>query len=219
MLSRLSLWKKQKNRKFLIAGMEEGLFPTARAIEESRTGTNDPIEEERRLFYVGITRAQKFLALTFARWRYTYGSLQETIPSRFVEEIPEDLVEIEEISDRESIGHTASQRRSEADRRANSYRQHRSNTPASMETTRKGIHYVFDEEQINAQSSEPSKTVSHDDSNDVLAVGRWILHPTLGRGKIVSREGCGENLKLSIHFSSATRPKKIMAAYAQLEPA
>ena len=203
----------------IIAGMEEGLFPTARAIEESRAGTNDPIEEERRLFYVGITRAKKYLSLTFARWRYTYGSLQETIPSRFVEEIPEELVEIEEISDRESMGYTATQRRSQADRRANSYRQHRSVTPESVETTRKGIHYVFDEEQISAPRSEPSETFSHDDSNDALAVGRWVLHPTLGRGKIVNREGSGDNLKLSIHFSSAARPKKIMAAYAQLEPA
>ena len=70
-----------------IAGLEEGLFPTARAIEESRDG-GAAIEEERRLFYVGITRAQRFLGLTFARWRYAFGSLSPTEPSRFLGRFP-----------------------------------------------------------------------------------------------------------------------------------
>ena len=73
---------------------------------------------------------------------------------------------------------------------------------------KKGIHYDFAEEQ------EPAAG----DGNDLLAVGRWVRHPAFGRGEIVDREGSGEDLKLSIRFGSS-RPKKIVVAYAQLEPA
>ena len=74
-----------------ICGMEEQLFPTSRAIEEA--GENpQAIEEERRLLYVGITRARQQLFLTYACSRYSYGSLQWPTPSRFLDEIPRDLL-------------------------------------------------------------------------------------------------------------------------------
>ena len=191
-----------------IAGMEEGLFPTARAIEESRNG-GSAIEEERRLFYVGITRAQRFLALTFARWRYSFGSLSPTEPSRFLEEIPRELVDVEEISHREGIGFSAGQRRADSDRRRASRRALRLPAPKPREAVKQGIHYEFDDQPESAAG---------DAGNDLLAVGRWVRHPAFGRGEIVDREGSGEDLKLSIRFGSS-RPKKIMVAYAQLEPA
>ena len=191
----------------VIAGMEEGLLPTARAIEESRNGGAE-IEEERRLFYVGITRAQRFLTLTFARWRYSFGSLSPTEPSRFLEEIPQNLVEAEKVSHGEGIGFAAAQRRADADRRRASMRTRRFPRPEPKAAVKNGIHYNFDEEQ------EPAAG----DGNDLLAVGRWVRHPAFGRGEIVDREGSGEDLKLSIRFGSS-RPKKIVVAYAQLEPA
>lgn len=69
-----------------IAGMEEGLFPHARSLMEP-----DQLEEERRLFYVGMTRAMKRLYLVFAQNRLFAGSFQANIPSRFLEEIPKDF--------------------------------------------------------------------------------------------------------------------------------
>lgn len=69
-----------------IMGMEEEIMPHRTSIEEGN------IEEERRLMYVGITRAKKTLALTFAAQRKQYGELMETIPSRFIDEIPEEDV-------------------------------------------------------------------------------------------------------------------------------
>ena len=191
-----------------IAGMEEGLFPTARAIEESRSG-GGAIEEERRLFYVGITRAQRFLALTFARWRYSFGSLSPTEPSRFLEEVPRELVEVEEVSHREGIGFTAAQRRADSDRRRGSGRARHLPSPKPKAAVKKGIHYEFDDEPGSAAGEA---------GDDLLAVGRWVRHPAFGRGEIVDREGSGEDLKLSIRFGSS-RPKKIMVAYAHLEPA
>ena len=76
-----------------VTGLEENLFPTARAVEESRENP-ESIEEERRLFYVGITRACDRLVLTHTNQRYAYGNLIECIPSRFLKEIPEELVSL-----------------------------------------------------------------------------------------------------------------------------
>jgi DNA helicase-2/ATP-dependent DNA helicase PcrA len=66
-----------------VVGMEEGTFPHARSLDEHN------LEEERRLCYVGITRAKKTLTLTYARMRSTYGGLEYQMPSRFLSEIPE----------------------------------------------------------------------------------------------------------------------------------
>jgi DNA helicase-2/ATP-dependent DNA helicase PcrA len=68
-----------------VVGMEEGTFPHARSLDEQN------LEEERRLCYVGITRAKKTLTLTYARMRTTYGGREYQMPSRFLSEIPEKL--------------------------------------------------------------------------------------------------------------------------------
>ena len=72
----------------IIAGLEEGLFPHSRASEDE-----DEIEEERRLCYVGMTRAQSQLILTSAARRRVFGEYQSTEPSRFLDEIPRELME------------------------------------------------------------------------------------------------------------------------------
>jgi DNA helicase-2/ATP-dependent DNA helicase PcrA len=74
-----------------IAGIEEGLLPISRAIE-AEAFDKTALEEERRLFYVGVTRAEKLLYLTYAANRMTYGRYQSGIPSRFLEAIPAETV-------------------------------------------------------------------------------------------------------------------------------
>ena len=74
-----------------IPGLEEGVFPSSRSIEE-----RDGLEEERRLFYVAITRAKKNLFLSFAQSRIVFGSWQNSIMSRFLKELPEASLEIED---------------------------------------------------------------------------------------------------------------------------
>ena len=199
-----------------ISGLEENLFPTSRAVEESRTGSDDGIEEERRLFYVGVTRAQRFLVLSFARWRYAFGSLQEMKPSRFIEEIPRELVEVEEVAQLQGYGFAAAQRRESADRRRAVRRSQPSPPAPEKRAAPKGVHYEFDMTGARAQDAEVIFDGEVGDG-DLLAVGRWVQHPILGRGQIVNREGAGEDLKLSIRFGMG-KPKKIMVAYAQLEP-
>jgi DNA helicase-2/ATP-dependent DNA helicase PcrA len=70
-----------------LTGLEEGIFPSGRSSYE-----DEKLEEERRLFYVGITRAKEWLLLTHARYRYTFGSMTDQMVSRFVREIPEHLM-------------------------------------------------------------------------------------------------------------------------------
>ncbi|NMB26750.1 MAG: ATP-binding domain-containing protein, partial [Tissierellia bacterium] len=70
-----------------MVGMEEGLFPISRALNNE-----SELEEERRLCYVAITRAERLLYITYAKIRTIYGNTNYTLPSRFIEEIPENLV-------------------------------------------------------------------------------------------------------------------------------
>ncbi len=77
-----------------IAGMEEGIFPHARALEEGG------LEEERRLFYVGVTRAMRALYLTHARSRRIFGEPTWSAPSSFIEELPAELLDVQERSER-----------------------------------------------------------------------------------------------------------------------
>ncbi len=72
----------------IVAGMEEGLFPHSRSSEDA-----DEIEEERRLFYVGMTRAERRLFLTSAARRRVFGEYQSTEPSRFIDEVPGELLQ------------------------------------------------------------------------------------------------------------------------------
>ena len=82
--------------------------------------------------------------------------------------------------------------------------------PPRRKKAPQGVHYEWDAEQ----SPGFGELVAQD---DFLAVGQWVRHPQWGRGQIVSREGHGEKMKLSIRFQ--TRTKRIAVAYAQLEPA
>lgn len=182
-----------------VCGMEENLFPTSRAVEESRLNP-EAIEEERRLCYVGMTRAQERLSLTYALRRYAYGSMIETEPSRFLGEIPAELVATSYEIDR---GFARSRQRTGPPPK-------RKKKPAPQ-----GVHYEWDEGAQAAQSQTDFGAFV--DQDDFLAVGQWVRHPQWGRGQIVEREGHGDKMKLSIKFSS--RVKRVAVAYAQLEPA
>jgi DNA helicase-2/ATP-dependent DNA helicase PcrA len=77
----------------ILTGLEEGLLPSSRSLS-----SEESIEEERRLFYVGITRAQERLLLTYSRYRYNFGTMTDQRPSRFVQEIPNGTVPLSDAS-------------------------------------------------------------------------------------------------------------------------
>lgn len=170
-----------------IVGMEEGLFPSARSIDAS-----DPlsVEEERRLAYVGMTRARRRLFLTYARSRRVWGQEQMHPPSRFLKEIPEKFVS----------GDTRVQRPTFIDRHREKFSRPRpSGAPASME---------FD--------VMPDYESSSHESGAGFQKGMRVRHPTFGVGAIYQVEGSGEMQKVSVQFQDRTL-KKFVAKYARLE--
>lgn len=191
-----------------ITGLEENLFPTARAIEESREKP-ESIEEERRLFYVGITRACRQLVITHANQRYAYGNFIDCTPSRFLNEIPKELTSIrQELSDKDNkkLGF---QKNRLGNNKKTSFEKPGKITRKKAIEDKKGVHYEWDESS-NVSFGE----IINED--DLLAVGQWVRHSSWGRGQIIAREGSGEKMKVTVKFGPHI--KKIAVAFAQLDP-
>ncbi len=173
-----------------IVGLEEGLFPHSRS-----SLSTDEIEEERRLCYVGMTRAQKKLILTRAKFRRFLGneSLSETECSRFIHEIPSDLIE------NPSNGY--------ARRRAVTYQGSTYNTIESIREF-----YTARGKQIDLGSA----TAGQARREKGFQQGNHVRHPKYGVGMIVRCEGEGDDSKLTVSFPGYGL-KKLVLRYADLE--
>jgi DNA helicase-2/ATP-dependent DNA helicase PcrA len=178
----------------VIAGLENGLFPHARAREEEAE-----LEEERRLCYVGLTRAQKRLVLTSAARRRVFGEYQNTDPSPFLGEIPAELVEHRDLAAAGAWfggnGRTGATRwERPADRPLPGRR------PA-------------------AQPREPAyRYEDEDQSQSGLRAGQRVRHPMFGFGTVVAVDGADADMKVVVRFASVGQ-KKLVARFAKLEPA
>ncbi len=171
----------------VVAGMEEGLFPHARATEDA-----SEIEEERRLCYVCLTRARERLILTGASRRRVFGDYQPTEPSRFLEEIPPDLI------DRMEPAGPRWQPRPRFELR-NPY-------------ARRGGPRVRDE-------AGPTFAYEHEDQSGMsVRAGMRVRHRLFGVGTILAVEEHDDDYKLTVRFNAAGT-KKLLARFANLEPA
>ncbi|MFW5863084.1 MAG: 3'-5' exonuclease, partial [Spirochaetota bacterium] len=151
-----------------LTGLEEGLFPHVNSSD-----SEEGIEEERRLCYVGITRAKDRVYLTNAHQRRVYGNTQDKLPSSFLNEIPPELLKTTTHGPQEnSVSYNAA--------------------PA---WGRNSIH-----EKRVPRESAPSPGQAISDSQ--YSVNQRIMHPRYGTGKIVEIQGKGDNVKLTIRFSS-----------------
>ena len=177
----------------VIAGMEDGLFPHARSIDD-----DDELEEERRLCYVGMTRAQSQLVLTSASRRRVFGEYQSTEPSRFLDEIPGELVAVVEPTGGEAYDVPASRFRASA------------GWPS-----RRGRRRSKEWEAADLPAFEPE---NEDQSLGEVRPGSRVRHPTFGVGTVESIEPLHGDVKLIVRFATAG-PKKLLARYAKLEPA
>jgi len=208
-----------------IAGLEENLFPHSRS-----AGDQAALEEERRLCYVAITRAEKNLYLTHARMRRVYGETMPTEPSRFLNEFPLEL--IEDLSRTNSwLG--ARRRPSSAENRPAPAPQAPRENRFTGQTYNSvdGVRDFFARQgkTINIQGSEsnsagspaPGRSKSSQNENmsgSGLAVGTRVRHPKYGVGLIVRREGDGDKAKLTINFPGFGQ-KKLIEKFAGLLPA
>ncbi|MDD5286980.1 MAG: DNA helicase PcrA [Desulfuromonadaceae bacterium] len=185
-------------RAVFMIGMEERLFPHMRSLDDL-----DGMEEERRLCYVGMTRARERLYLLNSRRRYLFGQEQCNPPSRFLKDIPEELIEDgggsppppTHPSPRWGEGKNFSPQRGEE----GGGQTHNLSTVTS----------AFDEIEIIPEPSE---------ENDGVYLGMKVRHGKFGVGTVRKVEGSGESQKVVVWFSSVG-PKKLMLRFAGLERA
>jgi len=166
----------------VVAGLNEGLFPHALS-----TGDLEEVEEERRLMYVAITRARRFVTLTLSRERRPFGAPVDAAPSRFLAELPPELLHLSQ----DPLAADWGARRFRGARRTRT-----AATPAAGVTPGGGERRV-ERDVDGAEAAE-------------FAPGQWVVHPMFGKGRIVAAEGSGAHLKLKIRFERAG-VRKIMA--------
>ena len=189
-----------------IVGLEEDLFPSAMSMS-----TREELEEERRLFYVALTRAEKQAYLTYALSRYRWGKLVDSEPSRFIEEIDDQYLEI--VTPKE-------ERRFNPMLSADIFGDVDTNTvrykkPAYMKKKTETV------EKFKISAPKNLKKVSETNSNTnlfntKLIVGDVVNHQRFGKGNVLSIEGKAADLKAEIKFETGG-VKKLLLRFAKLE--
>jgi DNA helicase-2/ATP-dependent DNA helicase PcrA len=201
-----------------VGGLEETLFPNAMSIN-----TREELEEERRLFYVAVTRAKKNLFLTYANTRYRFGQLQQNDPSRFIEEMPESMV------DRSYAGGNARNNATSGWQQGSAFQRMQGGFGGSFDDAGKA------EKKYGAPPAKkppiPSyavakpvapKTVEHTPSQNFvpsdtsnLQAGQKVEHQKFGFGEVTKMEGASHNPIATVQFE-LNGEKKIMLNYAKL---
>lgn len=173
-----------------VVGMEEGIFPSGMA------ETRQELEEERRLFYVAITRAEEALTLSYAKSRYRYGQIQYNEPSRFVDEVDPKYIHV---PSRKPVARHPLE--------PNARRKPANLRPIS-ETSRS--HSV-------SRSSSPTPTPDDFVASDPakIATGMTVRHPKFGVGKVVAMEMVGSQKKATVFFQGSGK-KNLLLNYAKL---
>lgn len=165
-----------------IVGLEEEIFPGHQAFFDSRE-----LEEERRLFYVALTRAKEYCYISYARFRFSYGNVTESDPSRFVKELNSSCVHF---NDRKSKGCYGQPRRS-----FGGFDDNRFTLQASPVFGRTAIRRE-NQESDGAQTLESAKT----QAGDIIKVGTVVEHRRFGKGVVKRIMDAGDTAKVNIEF-------------------
>jgi DNA helicase-2/ATP-dependent DNA helicase PcrA len=200
-----------------VAGMEEMLFPSGMSVN-----TREELEEERRLFYVAITRAKSRLWLTYANTRYRFGSLVQNEASRFLEELPGDFI------DRSFAGGGSKNQGSGTQwSKGSAFNRMRGYDDGESGTANKQSGSYFNENKPSAPSYLAPKTnypkvVEHKPAEDFVAsdttnlqAGQKVEHQKFGFGEVMKMEGAAHNPIATVKFD-LNGEKKIMLNYAKL---
>jgi len=192
-----------------VVGMEEDLFPSAMSMS-----TRSELEEERRLFYVALTRAEQQAYLTYAQSRYRWGKLTDSEPSRFIEEIDGQYLEYltpeenhyryKPLIDNDIFG--------DVDKSKLRLAKPVGGTPPK---------YVTDNEpksDINIRKLKPIGNSNSQNNlfDNKLNVGNMVLHERFGKGEVINLEGVGADRKAEIKFDVGGI-KKLLLRFAKLD--
>jgi DNA helicase-2/ATP-dependent DNA helicase PcrA len=202
-----------------VTGLEEGLFPHSRS-----TDGDEDMEEERRLFYVGMTRARERLLLTCANRRRVFGEYRSCEPSRFLDEVPPELLKRYDFSEGGygnrgfSSGGRVGQGSSASGTRMPGIR------PAGADVgpgSSPGGSAGFSPGARMPGPKGPTESYPYEDedqSSPGLRLGLRVRHSQFGVGTILGMEGEGEDLKLAVRFTNVGT-KRLLAKFAKLERA
>jgi DNA helicase-2/ATP-dependent DNA helicase PcrA len=193
-----------------VVGMEEDLFPSAMSMN-----TRSELEEERRLFYVALTRAEHQAYLTYAQSRYRWGKLVDSEPSRFIEEINDEYLEYmnpidsgyryKPTMDIDIFG--------DVDKSKLRLAKPTAGTPPEYISKNEPV------SSINIRRLKPLNSGASTSKNNVtdanLAVGNIVMHERFGKGEIVGLEGVGADKKAEIRFDVGGL-KKLLLRFAKL---
>ncbi|MBL7826403.1 MAG: UvrD-helicase domain-containing protein [Saprospiraceae bacterium] len=182
-------------KSIFVTGMEEGLFPSFMALEDP-----NGLDEERRLFYVAITRAKEHLTLCFAQNRYRFGQIRVSEPSRFLEEIDQQHFD--------TIGGFGSARLGA------------SSQPAQPSSAGARVSGNFTQARQRQAQNAPTVIPSnfHPSSEEAIVQGVTVLHLKFGEGKVVSVEGPKDNRVATIQFKNdEMNERRIVLKFAKLQ--
>ena len=187
-----------------VTGLEEGLFPLAKAAQDATE-----LEEERRLLYVGVTRAEEALFLTYARSRYRYGDQQSSVRSRFLDELDgDDLLRTE-------AGGRFEARRGRFETSDGGMGRYGGMDPDYWKQSLRP-----DDGKKRRTKSVPAargeRTVVYDEGAAQIVPGVKVYHKSFGNGKVIAVEGTGERAAATVNFKSVGM-KKLKLAFARLQ--
>ena len=178
-----------------LVGVEENLFPSQMSLN-----TRSELEEERRLFYVAVTRAEKTCTISYAASRFVFGSLTSSEPSRFISEINKEYVSFENpYNSGRSLGRSLS-----------------GNTTSESGFSG-GLNKRYEQPRnLRSISEATSGGTNLNKGNEQLKVGYNVLHERFGKGKIIKIEGDGAEKKAVIFFPQEGS-KTLLLKFAKLE--
>ncbi|HRJ16886.1 MAG TPA: 3'-5' exonuclease, partial [Saprospiraceae bacterium] len=176
-----------------VVGMEEKLFPSFMSLD-----SHDGIEEERRLFYVAITRAEQFLTLSYAENRYRYGQMRVNEASRFLEEMPRQHVE-----STAALGLAKAAERGSRDQ--------------SPQQASSGVSGAFPKRTPPPARPVVDPAGFKPSAPDTIQVGMQVLHLQFGQGEVIAIDGHKDSRMASIRFGAGEAPKRIMLKFAKLQ--
>lgn len=195
-----------------IVGLEETLFPSAMSMN-----TRSELEEERRLFYVALTRAEKVAYLSYAETRYRWGKLIDCEPSRFLEEIDEQYLEyLAPRKQHQENKFLSSDIFGDVPQSMIRFKKPiaRSNYPKPKQQA-KTIQPKFLVPKNLKKVTQTNTTSSTNLFDSKITVGNIVEHQRFGKGEVINLEGAGANKKAEIRFSEGT--KKLLLQFAKLK--
>ncbi len=191
-----------------LVGLEEDLFPS-----KMSASTQKDLEEERRLFYVALTRAKNNAVISYANERYKWGVPTYCRPSRFIKEIDEQYLELPETTELEKNS-TKSNVKNYSSKKTYGNKAQKANTINPISLNSRNLIKISQTNNINKQNS-PVKDIKPDDPSKIKT-GMTVKHSRFGIGKVLEITGILPNIKATVDFQNAGE-KKLLLKFAKLQ--